>query len=203
MKCTVMTCNSTPLAVRKVGGSSLAWGAVSPRFLENDFRLKSRYGVGEDWPLAYRDLAPDYLAAEQFMGVSGHDDNPFVPAREAPFPMRGFEMSDTDLFVKQACDRLDIRLHSIPTARNTEPYRGRSKCLNYGVCRACPIGAIYSSDQTVDELLDFENFHLISGAHVRKGCRPRWPGRGGSLSRSRRARTHGSCGEHHPGGPVH
>ncbi len=155
-------------AVRKVGGSSLAWGAVCPRFLENDFRLRSLYGVGMDWPVDYTQMSPDYLAAERFMGVSGHDDNPFLPRREAPFPMEGFEMSDSDLLVKGACDKLGIQLHSIPTARNTRTYQGRSKCINYSLCRACPVGAMYSSDQTVDRLREFDNFHLITKAHVRK-----------------------------------
>ena len=41
-------------AVRMVGGSSLAWGAVCPRFLENDFRLRSRYGVGNGLALRLR-----------------------------------------------------------------------------------------------------------------------------------------------------
>ena len=160
--------NMNTFAVRKVGGSSLAWGAVCPRFLENDFRLASLYGIGMDWPLDYEQLSPYYLAAEQFMGVSGHDDNPFLPKREAPFPMEGFEMSDTDLLVKRGCDQLGIRLHSIPTARNTKTYQGRSKCINYSLCRACPVGAMYSSDQTVDRLREFDNFHLITEAHVRK-----------------------------------
>ena len=82
--------------------------------------------------------------------------------------MKGFEMSDSDLLVKGACDRLGIQLHSIPTARNTKTYQGRSKCLNYSLCRACPVGAMYSSDQTVDRLREFDNFHLLSKAHVRK-----------------------------------
>ncbi|MGK0184723.1 MAG: choline dehydrogenase-like flavoprotein [Verrucomicrobiales bacterium] len=160
--------NLNTFAVRKLGGSSLAWGAVSPRFLENDFRLQSLYGVGKDWPLDYQGLSPDYLAAENFMGVSGHDDNPFLPKREAPLPMPGFEMSDSDLLVKMACERLNIQLHSIPTARNTQTYQGRSKCINYSLCRACPVGAMYSADQTVDRLREFDNFHLITQAHVRK-----------------------------------
>lgn len=160
--------NLNTFAVRKVGGSSLAWGAVCPRFLENDFKLQSLYGIAMDWPIDYHQLSPDYLAAEQFMGVSGHDDNPFLPEREAPLPMEGFEMSDSDLLVKGACDKLGIQLHSIPTARNTRTYQGRSKCINYSLCRACPVGAMYSSDQTVDRLREFDNFHLITNAHVRK-----------------------------------
>ena len=46
--------------------------------------------LGMDWPFDYALLAADYLAAERFMGVSGHDDNPFLPRREATVPDEGF-----------------------------------------------------------------------------------------------------------------
>jgi glucose dehydrogenase len=50
-------------AIRKLGGSSLAWGAITPRFLPSDFRLRSLHGVGVDWPLSYDDLEPWYESA--------------------------------------------------------------------------------------------------------------------------------------------
>ena len=59
-------------AVRKTGGSSLAWGAVCPRFLENDFRLDSLYGVGMDWPVSYSDLEGDYLDISSRTNTSQH-----------------------------------------------------------------------------------------------------------------------------------
>ena len=34
-----------------VGGLALHWGGVTPRFTPEDFRLRSAYGVGTDWPL--------------------------------------------------------------------------------------------------------------------------------------------------------
>jgi len=39
------------------GGSSNCWSATTPRMLPNDFRSKSLYGVGYDWPVTYDDLA--------------------------------------------------------------------------------------------------------------------------------------------------
>ena len=34
------------------GGGSNCWWAGTPRMLPNDFRLKSKYGVGLDWPIS-------------------------------------------------------------------------------------------------------------------------------------------------------
>lgn len=153
-------------ALRMLGGSSLAWGAVTPRFLENDFRLQSQYGVGRDWPIGYDELEPYYVAAEQFMGVAGNDELPWWPRRSAPYPMPAFPMTKTDQFVKQGCDKLGIPLVSVPVARNSVEYRGRPKCLHYAVCRACPIGAMYASDTTIASLEKNSHFTLKLGANV-------------------------------------
>src|SRR5690554_2992457 len=42
------------------GGGSNCWAACTPRLLPEDFRLKSTYGVGADWPLTYEELEPYY-----------------------------------------------------------------------------------------------------------------------------------------------
>ncbi|HRI64392.1 MAG TPA: GMC family oxidoreductase [Polyangium sp.] len=153
-------------ALRMLGGSSLAWGAVTPRFLENDFRLRSRYGVGCDWPIGYDELEPYYFEAEQFMGVAGSQDAPWWPRRSAPYPMPAFPMTKTDQFVKQGCDKLGIPLVSVPVARNSVDYQGRPKCTHYAVCRACPIGAMYASDMTIAMLEKSPQFALKVGADV-------------------------------------
>lgn len=153
-------------AIRMLGGSSLAWGAVTPRFLENDFRLRSRHGIGRDWPIDYDDLEPYYLAAERLMGVAGSDDTAWWPRRSAPYPMPAFPMSNTDKFVKSGCDKLGIPLVPVPVARNSVDHLGRPKCAHYAVCRACPIGAMYASDMTVNALEKHSRFTLKLGASV-------------------------------------
>ena len=147
-------------AIRKVGGSSLAWGAIAPRFHAADFEMHKRYGVGVDWPLSYDELEPYYCKAEKFMGVSGADDNPYASPRSQPYPMGAFAMNDTDRFVRGAGDKLDIKFHSVPCARNSTIYANRSACAYYGVCRACPINAMFSSDYPVNRLEAKPNFEL-------------------------------------------
>jgi choline dehydrogenase-like flavoprotein len=149
-------------AIRMLGGSSLAWGAISPRFQPNDFRMRSKYGIASDWPLEYADLEPYYCAAERFIGVSGNDDSPWAAPRSEPFPMPAFPMNDSDRLVSEAGEKLGIRFHSVPVARNSVAYDGRSACSYYGTCRACPIGAMYSSDHTIRLLERSKRFRLMT-----------------------------------------
>jgi choline dehydrogenase-like flavoprotein len=120
------------------------------RLHERDFEMRSRYGVGADWPIDYADLRPYYAAAERELGVAGADDNPFAPPREEPFPLPAFPPSYSDSIFAEACERLGLTTHSVPNARNSEPYDGASVCQGYGTCRpVCPSGAKYTAERTV------------------------------------------------------
>jgi choline dehydrogenase-like flavoprotein len=75
--------------LRLVGGTTWHWLGTALRLLPSDLELRSRYGVGEDWPLRYSDLAPWFDAAESELGVSGPDDDFLGPPRQKPYPMPG------------------------------------------------------------------------------------------------------------------
>jgi choline dehydrogenase-like flavoprotein len=137
--------------VKGVGGSSLHWHGMVMRLHERDFEMRSRYGVGADWPLSYDDLRPYYADAERELGVAGAADNPYAPPREQPFPMPAFPPSHSDAVFAEACERLGLDMHSVPNARNSEPYDGREPCQGYGTCRpVCPSGAKYTAESHVD-----------------------------------------------------
>ena len=70
--------------IRQVGGTSLHWAAHAWRNVPNDFKIRTLYGVGVDWPLTYDDLEPFYQEAEEIMGVSGAPNT--VSPRSKPFP---------------------------------------------------------------------------------------------------------------------
>ena len=55
---------------RRAGGSTLHWLGVSLRMLPEDFALRSRHGVGVDWPFGYDTLEPWYREAERALGVA-------------------------------------------------------------------------------------------------------------------------------------
>ncbi len=61
-----------------VGGGTRVYGAQAWRFLPEDFRMASEYGVPEDssladWPISLAELAPYYERAEWEIGVAGPD----------------------------------------------------------------------------------------------------------------------------------
>ncbi|MDT9702451.1 hypothetical protein RMT89_42975, partial [Streptomyces sp. P17] len=43
---------------RILGGTTMHWEAKTPRFLPEDYEMRSRFGVGRDWPLSYAELEP-------------------------------------------------------------------------------------------------------------------------------------------------
>ena len=91
--------------LRLVGGTTWHWLGTALRLLPQDLELRSRYGVGADWPLTYSDLAPWYDAAEAELGVSGHDDQ-FGPPRQKPFPMPGLPATLGDRLMDRAAGSL-------------------------------------------------------------------------------------------------
>lgn len=76
-----MYAGASPIAPKTgmgVGGGSLAWLGVMPRFHPADFKTLSTEGVGADWPLDYADLRPYYERIEREFGVAG-ECGPFAP----------------------------------------------------------------------------------------------------------------------------
>ena len=102
--------------------------------------------------MLFRSLRPYYAAAEDELGVAGTaGDNPFAPPREEPYPMPGFPPSYSDSLFAEACDALDVAMHTVPNARNSEPRDGRASCQGYGTCQpVCPSGAKYDATVHVE-----------------------------------------------------
>mgnify|MGYP000498304652 FL=1 len=138
--------------VKGIGGSTLHWQGMVMRLHERDFEMETRHGFGTDWPIDYEDLRPYYVEAERALGVAGAMDNPYAPPREEPFPLSAFPPSYSDSLFAEACERLGIDMHSVPNARNSEPYDGRAPCQGYGTCRpVCPSGAKYTAESHVEK----------------------------------------------------
>jgi len=145
--------------VKGVGGTTLHWQGMVMRFHESDF---------EAWPIDYADLRPYYAEVERAFGVAGADDNPYAPPREEPFPMPAFAPSHSDSIFAEACERLGLTMHSVPNARNSEGYDGRSSCVGYGTCKpVCPSGAKYSADHHVGKA-ESEGARVIDRAPVQR-----------------------------------
>ena len=111
-----------------VGGLAMHWGAVTPRYSPDDFKLKSMHGVFEDWPISYDDLDPFYQEAEERMGISGEQGPPAIDPRGKPFPMPALPLSPNLQQLRGWADKAGIAMWSQPSAKNSVPYDGRAVC---------------------------------------------------------------------------
>jgi len=152
-----------------VGGLAMHWGGVTPRFSPEDFRHKSTYGVGDDWPISYDDLDPFYQEAEELMGVSGEQGPPAMDPRSKPFPLPALPLTYNLGLLKEWASKAGIATWSQPSAKTSVPFKGRPQCCRNDTCTPiCPIGAKYSPDLTWRPLRDANRVRLVTRAVVRK-----------------------------------
>ena len=131
---------------RIVGGTTWHWLGSCPRLLPSDFRMKTKFGVGVDWPITYADLEPWYVKAEHAIGVAGDSNANQGSPRSAGFPMPKVPTSYLDGVVNAAAKRIGLRVEATPQARNTETFNDRHHCVGNSNCiPICPIGAKYDA----------------------------------------------------------
>jgi choline dehydrogenase-like flavoprotein len=131
---------------RQVGGRSVVWGRQSYRLSDYEFKAASRDGVGDDWPIGYRDLEPFYDKVEDFVGISGSYENlPQLPDSRFLPPMA---MTCGERILKRAVEsKFEKRKVVIGRAAIlTKPHQGRAACHYCGHCdRGCSTSSYYSS----------------------------------------------------------
>lgn len=133
-----------------VGGRSLMWGRQSYRWSDFDFEANAKDGIGVDWPVRYRDIAPWYDHVEQFAGISGSKEGlPQLPDGQFLPPM------DMNVVEKDVSARLKAYYkesrHMIigRTANITVPHNGRTNCQYRNKCAlGCPFGGYFSTQSS-------------------------------------------------------
>ena len=173
----------------EAGGGTVHYGALSWRFHEDDFRVRSstieRYGESAipadssviDWPLSYADLEPYYERAEYELGVSGKagnldgtkidGGNVFEAPRKREYPLKPLLIDQVGVNFTAGSKKLGLHPFSSPHAILSEPYKDRPGCTYCGFCQAfgCHVGA--KSSILVTKLPEADatgNFKLITGA---------------------------------------
>lgn len=128
------------MIMKTVGGTSVVWGGVALRRQPHEFLSRTTYGAVPgtslvDWPMAYEDLAPFYTLAEQRMGVTGANGNPYLP-----------DHNNAEL-LKIGAARCGYRaISNGRLAINAVANDGRAACRQMGFCAGgCVIGAKWSS----------------------------------------------------------
>lgn len=143
------------------GGNSKCWLGGTTRMMPGDFRLRSRYGVGRDWPVSYDDLEKHYCTAEQVMKVSGPADSPMP--RSQPFPLPPHRFSDPDALLKQ---RFPDGWFQMATARASAPTGTRGVCCASGTCNICPVDAKFTVQNGLAHLYRDPRVTLLLRARV-------------------------------------
>jgi choline dehydrogenase-like flavoprotein len=140
---------------RVLGGTTMHWEAKTPRMLPEDFRMRTLYGEGADWPITYDDLALYYNEAEREIGVSADvEDQAYLGItfdEKYVYPMKGLPLSYLDKMVAKDLDgmpveldgeRAKLRVRPFPQGRNGIPnpaydggsgYRPRGAVSTYQV----------------------------------------------------------------------
>lgn len=134
---------------RIVGGKTLHWGRASWRIGDLDFKAASRDGYGEDWPLSYKDLAPYYDRAEEFIGVCGNNEGfPHLPDGNL---LPGFPLVCHEHIVKRAADKMGrpatvMRMAMLTQVKQIHAKTGRAVCHYCGNCQdGCDVGAMFNT----------------------------------------------------------
>lgn len=152
-----------------VGGLATHWGGTTPRYSPEDFRLRSLYGVGDDWPFSYEELDPFYQEAEEAIGICGEQGPPELDPRGKPFPMRPLPLTYNLLQFREWAAKAGIPMWSQPSAKITEPGHGRAVCARFDSCvPVCPIGARYSPDLTYNALVRDGRIELVTRTLIRR-----------------------------------
>lgn len=153
-----------------VGGSTLHYTAYTPRAQPDDLRIRSEFGVGQDWPFGFDQLEPYYDEIEQFLGVSGPAPYPWGPPRNRAYPLRPLPINGAGQLMEKGCRDLGIRTSPAANAALSVGYYQegvghRPACINCGFCQAgCTTGAKASMDRTYIPLA------VHYGAEIRPEC---------------------------------
>ena len=153
-----------------VGGQALHWGGACNRFSEEDLRLKSLYGLADDWPISWAELERHYVEAERRLNVAG-DNSPYAEdRRSAPYSQPAMPLSYNLQVLKKWAEQSGLKFSPLPMSRNvTAPFGGRGQCGLYDTCGdVCPTGARYSPDYTYQQLIAAKKVTLHDRMLVRR-----------------------------------
>jgi choline dehydrogenase-like flavoprotein len=145
------------------GGGTNCWWAQCPRNHPNDFRLKTKYGVGLDWPLSYEDLVPYYHEAEQTMLIAGPDDLAVHYPGSGRYAQPPHRMNDIDRIMKSAQPDMHFVM---PNGRLSRSIGSRSACCGTADCRWCPVDAKFTALNSMQNVIEHSDVDICVDSKV-------------------------------------
>ena len=146
-----------------VGGGTNCWYGQTPRFHPSDFKMRSSYGVAQDWPLDYDELEPYYVAAETKMSVAGSAEMGGVLPRSAAFPQPPHKLTAVDTIMRKAQPEFHF---PIATARASVATASRPPCCASARCSLCPINAKFTFENGFTNLRELPNVEIRTQCEV-------------------------------------
>jgi choline dehydrogenase-like flavoprotein len=122
-----------------VGGSMTHFAGYVPRFHPSDFEVRTRDGVGADWPISYEHLKPSFERVERELPVAGQDwpwgDPHTYP--HAPHPVSG-----AAAVAWRGAEDCGIEMRVGPVAITNGRFGNRPHCIYRGFClQGCKVNA--------------------------------------------------------------
>lgn len=146
---------------RAVGGSTVHFAMVSPRFRPEWFKARTKLGYGADWPVDWREMWRYYRQVEQALKISGPVRYPWGPHRPR-YPYRAHPLNAPARYLARGAEALGIGWTETPIATLSAP-RGRAHpCAYRGFCVT---GCSTNAKQSV--LLTWLPRALRAGAEIR------------------------------------
>jgi choline dehydrogenase-like flavoprotein len=140
-----------------LGGGTVTYGASSWRHLPYEFNEATHEGTIAgtglaDWPISYDELEPYYTQAEWELGVSGlRVDSPLFAPMSKPYPVKPLPLKASGAIFTSVSGKLGLTVVPNVAAIISEPYQGRSACINCGMCSGfgCQVKARSSTAVTM------------------------------------------------------
>ncbi|MSO24246.1 MAG: GMC family oxidoreductase [Acidobacteria bacterium] len=134
------------IRARVVGGKTLVWGRGVPRYSDLNFKAKSYDGLGDDWPISYKDIEPHYDKVERSIGVAGED----IGVWHSPNNrfLKPFNLTCAEQLLRRGARKLGRRVVQFPTAVLSEELGDRARChfcSSHNCDRGCDSGAMFNS----------------------------------------------------------
>jgi choline dehydrogenase-like flavoprotein len=140
-----------------VGSGTRVYAGQAWRFMPQDFRMASVYGVPEgsslaDWVISYEDVLPYYEKVEWEIGVCGdHQTMSHLPQYDKPYPMPALPLSSKSAIHLNGLHSLGWQNLRVPRLINSVPYNDRPACIYCQHCVgfACPVDAKNGTQNTM------------------------------------------------------
>ncbi len=139
-----------------VGSGTRVYAGQAWRYMPQDFRMASEYGVPAgsslaDWPIRYEDLAPYYEKVEWEIGICGdHRTMTHLPTYDKPYPMPALPLPYKSSVHLRGLETLGWQSLRVPRLINSVSYNDRPACIHCQHCVgfACPVDAKNGSHNT-------------------------------------------------------